>query len=85
MHDRQVKALVNAESATDRFFAKEEQAHNLCQIGNIGLALEVVVKWIKEKNTSQIIALYIFPLRFKMQVNLAVEAAPSLLGKVPSI
>jgi hypothetical protein len=26
------------------------KAHNLCQIGNIGLVLDVMGKWIKEKS-----------------------------------
>jgi len=50
MHDRQVKALVNAKSITDRIFTKEDHAQNHCQIGNIGLALDVMVKWINEKS-----------------------------------
>ncbi len=50
MHDRQVKALVNAKSVTDRIFTKEDHAQNHCQIGNIGLTLDVMVKWIDEKS-----------------------------------
>ncbi|KYK33957.1 MAG: hypothetical protein AYK19_12715 [Theionarchaea archaeon DG-70-1] len=50
MHDKQVKALTNAKSVTARVFTKEEQAHNHCQIGNIGLALDVMVKWIEKKS-----------------------------------
>ena len=49
-HDMQVKALTNAKSVTGRVFTKEEQAHNHCQIGNTGLALDVMVKWIEEKS-----------------------------------
>jgi len=49
MHDMQVKALTNAKSVTARVFTKEEQAQNHCQIGNIGLALDVMLKWIEEK------------------------------------
>ena len=48
MHDMQVKALTNAKSVTARVFTKEEQAQNHCQIGNIGLALDVMVKWIAD-------------------------------------
>ena len=47
-HDLQVKALTNAKSVTARVFTKEEQAQNHCQIGNIGLALDVMVKWIEK-------------------------------------
>ncbi len=53
----QVKALTNARSVTARIFTKEEQAHNHCQIGNICLALDVMVKWI-EKNHNPIIKIH---------------------------
>jgi pimeloyl-ACP methyl ester carboxylesterase len=49
MYDMQLKALTNARSVTGRVFMKEEHAQNHCQTGNIGLALEVMVKWINEK------------------------------------
>jgi len=48
MHDMQVKALTNARSVTSRVFTKEEQAQNHCQIGNLGLALNVIVEWIEQ-------------------------------------
>ncbi len=50
MHKKQIDALVNAKSVTGRIFTREDQAHNHCQIGNIGLALDVMVKWIEEKS-----------------------------------
>jgi pimeloyl-ACP methyl ester carboxylesterase len=50
MHNLQVKALTNAKSVTARVFTKEEHAENHCQIGNIGLALDVMVKWIDGKS-----------------------------------
>ena len=50
MHDMQVKALINAQSVTDKVFTRETNAHNHCQIGNIGLALDVITKWIAEKS-----------------------------------
>jgi hypothetical protein len=50
MHDMQVKALTNAKSVTARVFTKEEQAENHCQIGNLGLALDVMVNWIDGKS-----------------------------------
>ena len=50
MHYKQVKALINARSVTERIFTREEQAHNHCQIGNIGLALDTMLKWITEKS-----------------------------------
>jgi len=49
MHDKQVKALSNAKSVTSRIFTKEEHAQNHCQIGNIGLALDVMVNWINSQ------------------------------------
>jgi hypothetical protein len=50
MHNLQIKALTNAKSVTERVFTKEENAQNHCQIGNIGFALEVMVKWIEKKS-----------------------------------
>jgi len=50
MHGMQIKALTNARSVNGRVFTKEEQAQNHCQIGNVGLALDVMVKWIEEKS-----------------------------------
>ncbi|MFC2169943.1 alpha/beta hydrolase [Acidobacteriota bacterium] len=49
MHGKQVKALISAKSITARIFTKGEQAHKHCQIGNIGLALNVMLKWIEQK------------------------------------
>jgi len=48
MLDMQVKALTNAKSVTTRVFTKAEHAQNHCQVGNIGLSLEVMVKWLDE-------------------------------------
>jgi pimeloyl-ACP methyl ester carboxylesterase len=50
MHDMQVRALTNAKSVTARVFTTGEHAQNHCQIGNVGLALDVMVKWIDEKS-----------------------------------
>jgi hypothetical protein len=50
MHDMQVKALTNARSITSRVFTKEEQAQNHCQMGNLGLALDVMRNWIEQKS-----------------------------------
>ncbi|MFC1981155.1 alpha/beta hydrolase family protein [Chloroflexota bacterium] len=50
MHDMQVKALTNAKSVTTRVFTKEDQAQNHCQMGNLGLALDVMRKWIEQKS-----------------------------------
>jgi len=50
MHDKQVNALKNARSVTARIFTEEDQGQNHCQIGNIGLSLDVMLKWIEEKS-----------------------------------
>jgi hypothetical protein len=50
MHYLQVNALKNARSVAARIFTREEQGQNHCQIGNIGLALDVMMKWINEKS-----------------------------------
>jgi hypothetical protein len=49
MHDIQVRALVNARSVTGRVFTKEDHAGSHCQMGNLGLALNVMREWIQEK------------------------------------
>jgi hypothetical protein len=49
MHYEQANALKNTRSLTARIFTREDQAQNYCQIGNIGLALDVMEKWMKEK------------------------------------
>lgn len=50
LHQKQVDALINAKSVTDRVFTEEDQAQNHCQVGNEELALETMLKWIKEKS-----------------------------------
>lgn len=47
MHKKQVDALINARSITERVFTREDQAHNHCQIGNVGLALDVILEWLQ--------------------------------------
>ena len=47
LHDRQVELLSNAKSLTDRVFTRDESAQNHCQIGNVGLALETMARWIQ--------------------------------------
>ncbi|MFX4262838.1 alpha/beta hydrolase [Pelotomaculum propionicicum] len=53
MHYKQVAALKNAGSVTGRIFTREEQGQNHCQIGNVGLALDVMSKWIADKSRCQ--------------------------------
>ena len=47
LHDRQVDLLGGARSLTDRVFVESESAQNHCQIGNIGLALRTMDRWIQ--------------------------------------
>ncbi len=47
LHRMQIEALTNARSVTDRIFTREEHAQNHCQVGNIGLALDVMAAWLK--------------------------------------
>ena len=54
MHRKQLNVLVNAKTVSDRVFTKEEHAQNHCQTGNIGLALDIMFKWIEEKQQYQI-------------------------------
>jgi len=49
LHKKQVKALINANSVTDKIFTKNSHAQNHCQYGNIGLVLDEIIKWIDEK------------------------------------
>lgn len=51
MHYKQIKALKNA-NVTGRIFTRKEQAQNHCQMGNIGLALDVMVKWMADRSLS---------------------------------
>jgi pimeloyl-ACP methyl ester carboxylesterase len=53
MHARQVQALQNARSVTARIFTREEQAQNHCQVGNIGLALDVMLEWIQKTESAE--------------------------------
>ncbi len=50
MHHKQVQALTQAKSITERIFTREDQGHNHCQVGNFGLALDVMAKWIENCN-----------------------------------
>ena len=49
LHNRQVEALVNAKSVTDKIFTKSEYAQNHCQIVNVRLALNTMVEWIERQ------------------------------------
>jgi hypothetical protein len=44
----QIQTLTNARSVTVRVFTRAESAQNHCQIGNLGLALRVILAWLGE-------------------------------------
>lgn len=44
---RQIEALKNVRSLTARLFTRAEQAQNHCQVGNLELAVDVIVNWIE--------------------------------------
>lgn len=46
--ERNRQGLTAARSVTGRIFTAEEQAQNHCQIGNVKLALDVIVDWIRD-------------------------------------
>lgn len=49
LYYKQKAALTNARSVTGRIFTKAEQADHHCAIGNIGLALDVMLEWMRGK------------------------------------
>jgi len=46
---RQIEALKNVRSLTARMFTRAEQAQAHCQVGNLGLAVNVIVDWIESR------------------------------------
>jgi pimeloyl-ACP methyl ester carboxylesterase len=46
--ERTKQGLVNARSVTTRLFTPEEHASNHCQVGNIPLAIDVILNWIQQ-------------------------------------
>lgn len=48
----QIKTLTNVHSLTARMFTAKEFASNHCQLGNIGLALSVMLNWIEQTTLS---------------------------------
>lgn len=49
MYDMQIRSLTGARSVTGRVFTREEHAQNHCQMGNFGLALDVMARWIASR------------------------------------
>lgn len=45
---QQIEALKNVRSLTARMFTRAEQAQNHCQVGNLGLLLDVVLNWVDQ-------------------------------------
>jgi len=45
---QQLDALTNARSVTARLFTRAESAQNHCQVGNLGLAIDVITDWIEQ-------------------------------------
>jgi pimeloyl-ACP methyl ester carboxylesterase len=43
----QIEAMKNVRSLTARMFTRAEQAQNHCQVGNLGLAIDVITNWIE--------------------------------------
>jgi hypothetical protein len=46
----QIRSLTNVRSLTARLFTRSESAQNHCQIGNIGLSLDVIINWLDQFN-----------------------------------
>jgi pimeloyl-ACP methyl ester carboxylesterase len=51
---RQARALTHVRSFTGRIFTREESAHTHCQVGNLGLAMRVILDWIDERTFSRV-------------------------------
>lgn len=49
LHHLQVEALSQARSLTARVFTWADEAQNHCQVGNMGLAVDVMLDWLAEK------------------------------------
>ncbi len=50
---RQAEALTHVRSFTGRIFTAAESAQTHCQIGNLGLALGVILDWVEERTASR--------------------------------
>lgn len=54
LHYLQVAALREARSLTARVFTRADEAQNHCQVGNIGLAVEVMLAWLAERAPEEV-------------------------------
>lgn len=52
LYQLQQAALVNARSVTGRVFTRAEHAENHCQMGNLGLALDVMADWLDNETSA---------------------------------
>ena len=48
-YHKNMSGLTNARSLTGRIFVAEEHAQNHCQIGNLKLALDVILDWVGDR------------------------------------
>ena len=48
-YHKNMAGLTNARSLTGQIFTSEEQAQNHCQIGNLKLALDLILDWVGDK------------------------------------
>ena len=48
----QIKLLTCARSVTGRIFTRMEQAQSHCQVGNLGLAAKLMIRWIEENSST---------------------------------
>jgi len=51
-YHEQSRALTNVRSFTGRIFTAQESAQSHCQVGNVGLALRVILDWVDERSNS---------------------------------
>ena len=48
---QQNRLLTKARSISSRVFTRQEQAHEHCQVGNMGLSVDVIVRWLNGLET----------------------------------
>lgn len=51
-YHKQAQALTNVRSFTGRIFTAQESAQSHCQVGNVGLALRVILDWVDERSNA---------------------------------
>lgn len=48
LHHAQRRVLTNARSVTERIFTEQEHAASPCQMGNLGLAVDTILAWLRD-------------------------------------